>query len=129
MILSMSKPAFPEINRELRELREHAFYPTDAERESIPSLYETEDVPLDDKIVHARYFVRNGVGEWYIFELEQGDETRRLAFAMCDLGYAELGYVDLIALESLRVELSDGSVAIVERDFAWKPRPWSEVED
>lgn len=126
MIHSMSKAPFPEVNRELRG---HHFYPTDAERASIPSLYETEDTPLDDKIAHARYFVRNGFGEWYIFELEQGEETRKLAFAMCDLGYRELGYVDLVALESLRVERPDGSVAIVERDLAWTPRSWFEVAE
>ena len=126
MIPSMSKAPFPEVNRELRG---HHFYPTDAERASIPALYETEDVPLRDKFVYARYFVRNGVGEWHLFELEDGDITRRLAFAMCDLGYAELGYVDIIALESLRVERPDGSIAIVERDVDFTPRPWSEVAD
>lgn len=127
MIHGMSQSPFPEINRELRG---HAFYPTDTQREVIPSLYETEDVPLRDKVAHARYFVRNGFGEWYVFELEQGDNTRQLAFGMCDLGYtAELGYVDLIALESLRVERPDGSLAIVERDLDWKPRAWSEVSD
>lgn len=123
----MTSSPFPEINREVRG---HRFYPTDTERESIPALYATEDVALRDKIAHARYFVRGGFGEWYIFELEQRDETRQLAFGMCDLGYtAELGYVDLIALESLRVERPDGSIAIVERDTDWTPRPWSEVED
>lgn len=122
----MTPSPFPEINREVRG---HRFYPTDAERESIPALYATESVPLRDKIVHMRYFVRNGFGAWHVFELEDGDITRQLAFGMCDLGHRELGYVDLVALESLRVERPDGSLAIVERDLNWKPRAWSEVSD
>ena len=117
---------FPEINSELRG---HTFYPTSEERAAIPDLYATEETSLDQKIVHARYFTRGGIGEWWVFELEHtSEDTQMLAFGFADLGYCEAGYFDLVALESLLIERPFGEPAIIiERDLSWTPRPWSEV--
>lgn len=115
--------SFPELNREIRG---HDFYP--ANLDTIPALYETEGKPLGDKIVHARYFVRGGTGEWLIFEIERDTDVQALAFAWCDLGFGEFGYVDLVALESVLIDRPSGAPALVERDLDWTPRPWREVE-
>ena len=117
---------FPELNRPERG---HRFYPTDAERATIPDLYATEEVPLDQKIVHARYFTRGGIGEWWVMELErESEDTQMLAFGFADLGHCEPGYFDLVALESLLIERPIGEPpVIIERDMHWTPKPWSEV--
>ena len=118
--------SFPEINREERG---HRFYPTDAERAVISDLYATEETPLESKIVHARYFARGGIGEWWLMELErESEDTTMLAFGFADLGHCEPGYFDLVALESLLIERPLGEPPIIiERDLSWTPRPWSEV--
>lgn len=116
---------FSEINRHERG---HTFYPTDAERTAIPDLYESEDTALGDKVVHAHFFTRGGVGEWWVMELERGNETAQSAFGFADLGYREAGYFDLVALESLRIERPGYPPVIIERDLHWTPRPWSEVK-
>jgi len=113
---------FPELNHPQRGYR---FYP---ERDAIPELYETEDVPLAQKVVHEHFFVRGGTGEWHVFEVESSSATSCIAFAMCDLGTPELGYVDLVALESLRIDRPGLPPIVVERDVNWQPRPWSKVE-
>lgn len=113
---------FPEINRDLRD---HTFYPS--EEESIAPLYSTEDTALDEKTVYARYYVQGGVGEWFVMELDRKDETQALAFGWGEITNGELGYFDLIALESLRIDRPGAPSVIVVRDTGWTPRPWSEV--
>lgn len=114
--------SFPEINRDLRD---HPFYPS--ADETIPALYATEDVPLDQKLVFAHYYVRGGTGDWFVMELDRSDSTQALAFGWGEITNGELGYFDLIALESLRIERPGASPVIVVRDTDWTPRPWSEV--
>lgn len=114
---------FPEINRALRG---HDFYPPTLD--AIPGLYATESTPLDDKIVFAKYHVRHGVGEWFVMELDhREDDVQALAFGWANLGQEELGYFDLIALESVLVERPGGAPALVVRDLSWIPRRWGEV--
>lgn len=113
---------FPEINRDLRD---HVFYP--AKSEPIPALYATEDVPLDDKIVYAHFTVRGGIGDWFVMELDSDNPEQTLAFGWGEITNGELGYFDLIALESLRIDRPGAPPVIVVRDTEWTPRPWSEV--
>lgn len=108
----------PEWNRTERG---HAFY---AGLDGIPRLYETEDIPKDDKVVYAHYFL--GGSDWYILELSVQLE----AFCYAILGGyeegQELGYTSLIELETVKV--STGSFDVfIERDLHWKPRPLGEV--
>ena len=44
-----------------------------------------------------------GIGTWLITEY---DEDTGLMFGLCDLGYPELGYVNLIELEDLDLPVS-----------------------
>ena len=90
-----------------RHLRDHDFIPTDAA--SWPALYETEETPLRQKLVVARY--QMGAMTWLI--LERDPEADR-AFCWADLGVggAELGYVMLDELEMTRA----GIWIVVNRD-------------
>ena len=38
--------------------------PTDEELARMPRLYETEGIPLEDKIIHQHYFI--GGSDWYM---------------------------------------------------------------
>lgn len=87
---------------------------------TIPKLYVTEDLPLDEKVLHAHYFV--GGCDWYVAELdhETGD-----AFAHSDLGmgFPEWGYVNLRELEAIVV---NGWI-VVERDLDFRPMTAKEL--
>lgn len=107
----------PELNRDIRQ---HVFY--GEEVRTAPPLYATEDIPKEEKIVVAHFFLHNS--EWWIFEVNQ---DTGIAFGYCLLGgdtmSAEMGYVSLLELEGLSID----GVGVVERDLGWKPRPFSEV--
>jgi hypothetical protein len=56
-----------------------------------------------------------GIGTWYISEYNE--ETGEM-FGLCDLGFAELGYVNFNDLKDLRC----GPFGMpIERDEYWKP--------
>jgi hypothetical protein len=73
---------------------------TKAIEKALPPLYATEDVPLDEKIVHLKIFNPYGAGTWLIFEYNPETE---IAFGLCDVGTPELGYVSLAELKSVKV--------------------------
>ena len=66
----------------------------------IPKLYATENVPLAEKVVHVKIFNPYGIGTWLIFEY---DPETKVGFGLCDLGCAELGYVDFNELSAVKV--------------------------
>lgn len=105
----------PEINRERRG---HNFYDG---LENVPGLYETEETPKDEKIVHAHYFI--GGSDWWVIELDP-KTLETFGYVILnrwdDLG--ELGYADLVALESVLL-----SFGVVERDLHWIPKTLGDV--
>lgn len=72
--------------------------------EQMPSTYQTQDLPDEQKPVGLRYFGPNGA-QWFIIEKDRGDpETdgpngprQTQAFGLADLGmdYPELGYINI----------------------------------
>ena len=61
-----------------------------------------------------KLFNPTGIGTWLITEYDE--DTGRM-FGLCDLGYPELGYVNLKELEDL--DLPFGMK--IERDVLWDP--------
>ncbi len=79
--------------------------------EEIPKLYATENIPLEKKIIHQRYEIKEIGFYWLIAEL---DKKENLAFGYANLNnddFAEWGYIDINELTENGVELDDG----------WKP--------
>ncbi len=77
----------------------------------IPELYETEDVPLDKKMIHQRYRIKEIAFYWLIAEV---DRKRNLAFGYANLNddqNAEWGYISIDELNQNGAEL----------DREWKP--------
>lgn len=100
--------------------RGHSFYPSADEMASIPGLYETENTPLDDKIVHLHYFV--GSADWLIVELNP-DTGEAFGWAQLFPGCGEWGYIYLPELATTKI---DGFLPLyVERDLFFTPQPAS----
>jgi len=79
--------------------------------EDIPRLYETERIPVEEKVIYQRYRIRKIGFYWLIAEL---DKERNLAFGYANLNndiFAEWGYISIDEL------LANG----VELDKEWKP--------
>ncbi len=79
----------------------------------LPQLYANEEKSPEEIKVPLKLFNPSGVGTWYI--TEYNPETG-IAFGWCDLGYSELGYVDLNELLSIRFKPFGLKV---ERDLYW----------
>ncbi|MBI2183956.1 MAG: hypothetical protein HYU39_03245 [Thaumarchaeota archaeon] len=73
--------------------------------EKIPELYATESVPLDKKVIHQRYQIKEIGFYWLISEL---DSKSRIAFGYANLNnddFAEWGYINIDELLENRAEL------------------------
>jgi len=89
---------------------------------SLPTNDETVELGIDDLTVHVKFFNPTGIGTWYVYSY---DPESRIGYALCDLGYPELGAFSMDELESFRGGFGLG----IERDLHYKPRPLQEVMD
>ncbi|MEM3871133.1 MAG: DUF2958 domain-containing protein [Nitrososphaeria archaeon] len=83
----------------------------------IPKLYETENIPFEEKIIYRRYWIRELGYYWLIAEL---DEESNIAFGYANLNnddFAEWGYIDLNELLSIGAKL----------DESWRPCKYKEA--
>lgn len=93
---------------------------TKALQKQLPPLYSQEAV--GDPVVRAHFFNPSGQGDWWITEGSiEGDDY--MMFGLCSIFEAELGYVSLSELQSIRGPLGLG----IERDLHWTPKQLSVV--
>lgn len=97
------------------------FEPTKAQLAGIPKLYQTEGIPVEDKIIRAHFFLRDS--HWFIAEHDQEDLMLGFCILNGDLQMAEWGYVSYQELKSINVL----DVFQVEYDVLWEPKPAKEV--
>jgi len=75
--------------------------PTKERLNKVPRLYETENVPLKEKLVHLHFFI--GGCDWYICETDG-----KLMWGFCilnnDYEMAEWGFVSLSELRSIKID-------------------------
>ncbi len=92
--------------------------------ERIPGLYETEDTPLKDKLIHLHFFL--GGCDWYIAEFDGVDLFWGFAILNNDLEMAEWGYISFQELK----EIKTGQGIEVDCELAryWKVKKASEIE-
>lgn len=95
--------------------------PTKEQLDRIPRLYETEEVPFAEKLIHLHFFI--GDSDWLIAEYDGEDTFFGFAILNGDKEMAEWGYVSFSELK----ELSVGGFEI-DCDLHWKTRPAIEVE-
>lgn len=84
----------------------------------IPELYATEDIPVEKKIIHQRYRLKELEFYWLLAEL---DPKSRTAFGYANLNnedFAEWGYISINELLENKAEL----------DREWKPCTYAEAK-
>jgi hypothetical protein len=91
----------------------------------IPRLYETEDIPIQAKLIYLHFFVAGC--DWYIAEYcEQDQDTMWGYCVLYDNQFGEWGYVSLNELQSIKVA---GFLEVdCELEDYWRIRPAIEVE-
>jgi hypothetical protein len=87
----------------------------------VPKLYETEKVPLRDKMIYLHFRIFDC--HWYLVEYDGEDLFFGFAILNDDLINAEWGYTSLNELKSL-----DFNGYQIECDQCWKIRPAFQVE-
>ena len=94
-------------------LRRHKLMPAEV-RKSMPDLYSTEDVPLEDKVLAAKFFSPYSNWTWYAVEFD-GEDTF--------FGYVE-GFENEwgnFSLNEIAGATLGGSLPAVERDTSFRP--------
>lgn len=90
----------------------------------IPRLYETEEIPLQDKMIHLHFFI--GGCDWFIAEFDGDDLFWGFAVLNQDLQNAEWGYISFREMREIKI---NGWLEIdCETEDAWRIRPALEVK-
>lgn len=91
----------------------------------IPKLYETEEIPLKDKLIYLHFFI--GSCDWYVAEYDhENDLFWGFAILNGDYEMAEWGYVSFVELKS--ITLQNGLEIDCELEEIWKIRKASLVK-
>ena len=75
--------------------------PTKEQLAKIPRLYETENVPLREKLIHLHFFI--GGCDWYVAEYDGEDLFWGYAILNGDFEMAEWGYISFAELKEIRI--------------------------
>lgn len=98
--------------------------PTKQRLEKIPRLYETEDIPVRDKLIYLHFFI--GGCDWYVCEYDGDDLFFGFAILNDDYEMAEWGYVSFSELKAISI---DGYFEIdCVREENWQVQKASEIE-
>lgn len=98
--------------------------PTAERLTKIPKLYETEHVPLKDKLIYLHFFI--GGCDWYIAEYDGVDLFWGYAILNDDHQCAEWGYISFTELKEIKIQ---GWLEIdCELEEFWRVRKASEIE-
>ena len=90
----------------------------------IPKLYETENTPLNDKMIHLHFFI--GGCDWYIAEYDGDDLFFGFAILNNDYEMAEWGYISFGELRAINI---DGWLEIdCELEEFWEVKRAIEIE-
>ena len=90
----------------------------------IPGLYETEKVPLREKLIYLHFFIAGC--DWYVAEYDGEDLFWGFAILNSDYEMAEWGYISFSELKSIKL---DGRLEIdCELEEYWKIRKASDIE-
>lgn len=90
-------------------------------RKRLPKLYATEKLPIQEKVIVAKFFTPDSSWTWYAVEFD-GEDT---FFGLVEGFESEWGYFSLSELESVTGPLG----LHVERDICWSPKKFGEMID
>jgi|SRR5699024_2144028 len=81
----------------------------------LPKLYETEDVPTEEKVAQVKFFSITNGWTWYGVEY---DPNEKLFFGLVEGWETEWGYFSLEELEAVN---ASKPFPIIERDLYFQP--------
>ena len=97
--------------------------PTVTRLARLPRLYQTENTPINDTLIHLHFFI--GSCDWFIAEYDGEDLFFGFAVLGGDWGIAEWGYGSFNELKDIRIH---GVLQVdCEQEQYWKVRKFSEV--
>ena len=96
--------------------------PTRQQLDLIPRLYETENTPLEEKLIYLHFFI--GGCDWYIAEYNGDDLFFGFAILNSDYEMAEWGYISFAELKSIRIHGLE-----IDCETDWKLKKASEIEN
>lgn len=70
--------------------------------EKIPKLYETENIPVENKTIYLHFFI--GDCHWYIAEFDGEDIFFGYAILNGDIQNAEWGYISFSELKEIKID-------------------------
>ena len=97
--------------------------PTKERLAKIPRLYETEDIPLKNKMIYLHFFIFGS--DWYIAEYDGDDLFFGYAILNGDTENAEWGFISFEELRSINVS---GVEIDCELEDYWNVKPVSEIK-
>jgi len=89
----------------------------------IPGLYETETIPLKDKLIHLHFFI--GECDWFIAEYDGRDIFFGYAILGNDMINAEWGYVSFKEMKDIKVSWLEIDC---ETEDTWRIRKAAEID-
>ena len=90
----------------------------------IPKLYETENIPLPDKLIYLHFFI--GGSDWYIAEYDGDDLFWGYVVLNGDYVNAEWGYISFSELKEIKI---NGWLEVdCETEESWKIRKASQIQ-
>lgn len=90
----------------------------------IPRLYETEHIPIKDKLVHLHFFM--GGSDWYVVEYDGKDQFFGFVIMNNDHFNSEWGYFSFEEMKSIK---ANGWLQIdCETEDVWTVRKASEIK-
>ena len=75
--------------------------PTEDQLSNIPRLYETENVPAEEKLIYLHFFISGC--DWFIAEYDGDDLFFGFAILNGDYEMAEWGYISFAELKSINI--------------------------
>jgi hypothetical protein len=97
--------------------------PSEKRLKKIPRLYETETIPLKDKLIYLHFFIAGC--DWYIAEYDGEDLFWGYAILNDDHDNAEWGYISFSELKAVKLKWLEVDCELEE---FWKVRKASEIE-
>ncbi len=97
--------------------------PSKLRLDQIPRLYETESIPLQDKLIYLHFFL--GGSDWYAAEFDGDDTFFGYVVLNGDHDNAEWGYFSFSELKDVKVGLVEVDCDLEEY---WEIKQFSDIK-
>ncbi len=89
--------------------------------DTMPRLYETENIPTEDKLIYLHFFL--GGCDWFIAEYDGDDTFFGFAILNSDYEMAEWGYISFSELKSISIHGIE-----IDCETDWTPKPARDID-